>query len=100
MPAGRPFPFVRGIAFAGSRGISKVEISFDGGRSWDTTQLRRVLSRLNWMPFTYVWTPPGPGTYDVRVRAYDGDGVVQDATERDSFPDRTTGIDRRMIKVS
>jgi len=100
VPAGRRFPFVRGVAYAGSRGISKVEISFDGGKSWDETELRRVLPRDDWMPFTYVWTPPGQGIYDVRVRAYDGDGVAQDATERDSFPDGATGIDRRMIKVA
>lgn len=100
VPAGRPFPLVLGVAYAGSRGISKVEISFDGGKSWDGTELRRVLPRDNWMPFTYVWTPGGPGLYDVRVRAYDGDGVAQDALERDSFPDGATGIDRRIIRVA
>ena len=100
LPAGGAYPFIRGVGYAGSRGISKVEISFDGGRTWDTTQLRRVLPRDNWMPFTYVWTPPGPGAYEVVVRAYDGDGLVQDATERDSFPDGATGLHRTSIKVA
>ena len=100
VPAGRLFPFVRGVAYAGARGISRIEISFDGGESWDATELRRVLPRDNWMPFTYAWTPPRPGIYDVRVRAYDGDNVAQDAVQRDSFPDGVTGIDRRMIRVA
>ena len=100
VPAGGPYPFIRGVAYAGSRGITKVEISFDGGRTWDVTQLRRVLPTDNWMPFTYVWTPPGPGAYDVVVRAYDGDGSLQDATERDSFPDGATGLHRTSIKVA
>ena len=100
VPAGGPYPFIRGVGYAGSRGISKVEISFDSGKTWDTTQLRRVLPRDNWMPFTYVWTPPGPGAYEVVVRAYDGDGLVQDAAEHDSFPDGATGLHRTSIKVA
>ncbi len=99
VPAGRPYPFVRGVAYAGARGIGKVEISFDGGRTWDETQLRRLLPKDNWTPFTYVWTPPAPGSYDVRVRATDGEGQLQDATERDSFPDGATGIHRMTVKV-
>jgi DMSO/TMAO reductase YedYZ molybdopterin-dependent catalytic subunit len=100
VPAGRPYPFIRGVGYAGSRGISKVEISFDSGKTWDTTQLRRVLPTDNWTPFTYIWTPPGPGAYEVVVRAYDGAGSVQDATERDSFPDGATGLHRTSINVT
>ncbi len=100
VPAGGAYPFIRGVGYAGSRGISKVEISFDSGKTWDATQLRRVLPRDNWMPFTYVWTPPGPGAYEVVVRAYDGDGLVQDAAEHDSFPDGATGLHRTSIKVA
>jgi DMSO/TMAO reductase YedYZ molybdopterin-dependent catalytic subunit len=100
VPAGRPYPFVRGVAYAGARGIGKVEISFDGGRTWDETQLRRILPKDNWTPFTYVWTQPEPGTYDVRVRATDGEGQPQDATQRDSFPDGATGIHRVTVKVA
>ena len=99
VPAGKPYPFVRGVAYAGARGIAKVEISFDGGLTWQETRLRRILPKDNWTPFTFVWTPPAPGTYDVRVRATDGEGQLQDATERDSFPDGSTGIHRVNIKV-
>jgi DMSO/TMAO reductase YedYZ molybdopterin-dependent catalytic subunit len=100
VPSGKPYPFVRGVAYAGARGISKVEISFDGGRTWDEARLRRILPPDNWTPFWYVWTPPRPGMYDVRVRATDGDGRLQDAEERDSFPDGATGIHRVTVKVA
>lgn len=99
IPSGNPYPFVRGVAYAGSRGIGRVEISFDAGRSWSDTLLRRLLPKDNWIPFTHVWTPAGPGEYEIRVRAYDGDGVVQDAVERDSFPDGATGLHRVKVKV-
>lgn len=37
-PARTPFP-VRGIAFGGDRGVAKVELSSDGGKSWQPTML-------------------------------------------------------------
>ncbi len=100
VPAGRPYPLIRGVAFAGARGISKVEISFDGGRTWNETRLRKILPKDNWTPFTYVWTPPAPGLYPVVVRATDGEGQLQDPTERDSFPEGSTGYHRVSIKVA
>ncbi len=100
VPAGKPFPLVRGVAYAGARGISKVEISFDGGRTWDATRLRAVLPPYDWTFFSYEWTPPKAGTYPVVVRATDGEGQLQDPTERESFPDGATGYHRVNIKVA
>ncbi len=100
VPTGQPFPHVRGVAYAGARGISKVEISFDGGATWSDTQLRRVLPNDNWTPFTYIWPPAAAGTYAVVVRATDGLGQLQDPTERDSFPSGATGYHRVNIKVA
>ena len=100
VPAGKPFGLIRGVAFAGARGISRVEISFDGGRTWSDTALRRILPKDDWMPFTYTWAEPNPGKHDVVVRATDGEGVVQDATERDSFPDGATGYHHTNITVA
>ena len=99
IPAGKPFPLIRGVAFAGARGISKVEISFDGGKTWSDTTLRKILPKDDWMPFTFTWPDPTPGKHDVVVRATDGDGAVQDAAERDSFPDGATGYHHTTIAV-
>jgi DMSO/TMAO reductase YedYZ molybdopterin-dependent catalytic subunit len=100
VPAGRPFPLMRGVAYAGARGISRVEISLDGGRTWADTTLRRVLPKDDWMPFTYIWPAPTPGKHDVVVRATDGDGNLQDPAERDSFPDGATGYHHTVVTVA
>ena len=100
VPAGTPYPFIRGVAFAGARGISRVEISFDSGKTWADTTLRRILPKDDWMPFTYTWPAPTPGKHDVAVRATDGDGNLQDPSERDSFPDGATGYHHTIVTVS
>ncbi len=98
--AGKPFQLIRGVAFAGARGISKVEISFDGGKTWSDTTLRKILPKDDWMPFTYTWPDPTAGKHDVVVRATDGEGAVQDTAERDSFPDGATGYHHTNITVA
>ena len=90
---------VGGVAYAGSRGVKGVQLSFDGGASWQDARVARVLPNDAWAPFRFAWTPPAAGTYDVRVRAIDGDGAVQDPTERDSFPDGATGLHRISVVV-
>ena len=100
VPAGKPFGIIRGVAFAGARGISKVEISFDGGKTWADTTLRKILPKDDWMPFTHTWPDPTAGKHDVVVRATDGEGALQDPTERDSFPDGATGYHHTIISVA
>ncbi len=43
-----PIP-IAGIAFAGDRGISKVEVSVDGGRTWNPATLKTPLSPYSWV---------------------------------------------------
>jgi len=43
---------IAGIAFAGTRGISKVEVSTDGGTTWKTAQIKDPLSKYTWV----LWT--------------------------------------------
>ena len=100
VPAGQPYPYMRGFAFAGARGISRVEMSFDGGNTWSVTTLRLILPKDDWMPFTHTWPAPTAGKYDVVVRATDGDGNLQDRAERDSFPDGATGYHHVIVTVA
>ena len=68
---------VGGVAFAGSRGVSKVEVRIDGG-DWHDAQLRRPLSGLSWV----VWRatlPAAAGEHLITVRAVDGRGDAQSA---------------------
>lgn len=82
-----------GIAFSGDRGISKVEISVDGGTTWTPMDLKQALSPYAWSLWTGQWEPQGPGNYLVRVRAWDGQGQVQEKADTPPLPDGATGYD-------
>jgi DMSO/TMAO reductase YedYZ molybdopterin-dependent catalytic subunit len=84
---------VGGIAYAGARGISKVEIQVDGG-AWQAAELRDPpLSPLTWVQWRFLWNAT-PGQHVLSVRCTDGDGALQDATVADTFPDGATGYDQ------
>ncbi|MDP2949177.1 MAG: molybdopterin-dependent oxidoreductase [Chloroflexota bacterium] len=82
---------VGGVAFAGARGIRRVEVSADRGRTWREAFLKPALSPYTWMLWTTPWRPPGNGSHTVLVRATDGTGEVQTAVVEDSLPDGATG---------
>ncbi len=62
---------VRGIAFAGDRGISEVEVSADDAQTWAPAVLDYNPSPLAWTLWSYTWRPSGPGRARAR-RARDG----------------------------
>jgi DMSO/TMAO reductase YedYZ molybdopterin-dependent catalytic subunit len=66
---------VGGIAHAGARGISKVEVQVDGG-PWTPAQLRKPLSDTTWVIWRYDW-PFRPGNHTFTVRCVDGRGTPQ-----------------------
>jgi DMSO/TMAO reductase YedYZ molybdopterin-dependent catalytic subunit len=78
----RPFPVgeavaLSGIAYAGDRGVEGVEVSTDGGGSWQEAELAYRGNRLSWSLWGYDWTPEEPGEYALIVRATDGTGELQ-----------------------
>ena len=91
---------VVGAAFAGDRGIQKVEVSMDRGQSWELASLYEPLSQYTWVFWKLDWNPPGSGSYELMVRATDGNGQTQVATMTDPFPNGATGYDVVDIRVS
>jgi DMSO/TMAO reductase YedYZ molybdopterin-dependent catalytic subunit len=84
---------VGGIAYAGARGISKVEVQVDGG-DWQAAELRDPpLSPLTWVQWRFLWSA-SPGRHVLSVRCTDGDGTLQDATLADTFPNGATGYNQ------
>lgn len=81
---------VGGIAYSGAKGISKVEISVNGG-DWEEAQLRDPLSDLTWVLWRYDWTF-AEGSYEFAVRAYDANGKLQSLETRGTRPDGATGV--------
>ncbi len=88
-----------GIAFAGDRGISKVEVSVDGGKTWQTATLKDPLGPYTWRLWRLDWDAK-PGDYTLVVRATDGTGQVQPSEETDTLPNGATGWDMKPVAVS
>ncbi len=84
--------WVGGIAYAGARGISKVEVQVDDG-AWQAAELRDPpLSPLTWVQWRYTWPNVSTGRHIFRVRAYDGTGELQPTQYTDPHPSGATGI--------
>jgi len=81
---------VGGIAWSGAKGISKVEVSVDGG-DWVEAELRDPLSDRTWVLWRYDW-PFEEGTHEFAVRTYDGNGDLQPTESRGTRPDGATGV--------
>ena len=91
---------VAGVAFAGTRGISKVEVSTDGGASWGAAPFRVPLSTLTWVLWTLDWTPPKEGAYQLVVRATDATGALQDSRSAASYPSGASGYHSIHVDIS
>jgi DMSO/TMAO reductase YedYZ molybdopterin-dependent catalytic subunit len=90
--------YIGGVAFAGNRGIKRVEVSTDGGNTWNDAQLRPALGKYTWVLWVYPWQPK-PGNYKLLARATDGTGKVQTSQVADTYPDGATGYHSRQVRV-
>ncbi len=89
---------IGGIAWAGDRGIDKVELQINDG-DWVTTELRTpTLSPLTWVQWRYDW-PATNGSHTIRVRATDGTGALQIEEERGTRPNGATGYHSRRVNI-
>lgn len=82
---------IAGVAFAGDRGISKVEVSIDGGNTWQSANIKDPLSNNCWVLWALDWIPQNKGKYNIVVRATDKAGNLQTAEIRDIYPNGSTG---------
>jgi DMSO/TMAO reductase YedYZ molybdopterin-dependent catalytic subunit len=89
-----------GVAFAGDRGISKIEVSTDGGSTWNQAELKTPKSPYSWVLWAYEWTPTTNGNQTIIVRATDGSGQAQDSTDSQPFPNGATGYNSIEVNVT
>ena len=92
--------WIAGVAWAGERGISKVEVSTDGGQTWDEAMLKDPINERMWRFWAYRWTPANEGDVKVVCRATDGDGAVQTMRETEPHPSGASGYPSRSITVT
>lgn len=88
---------IQGIAFAGDRGIERVELSTDDGASWEEAELEDEFAPLAWRFWTFDFDAE-PRAYPLRVRATDGAGDVQTEMLNPPLPDGATGYHRRELR--
>lgn len=81
---------IGGIAHAGARGISRVEVQVDDG-PWEAARLRSPLSETTWVIWRYEW-PFQEGEHTFRVRCVDGEGRPQVEERSAVRPDGATGL--------
>jgi DMSO/TMAO reductase YedYZ molybdopterin-dependent catalytic subunit len=92
--------WIAGVAWAGDRGISQVEVSTDGGKSWNEALLRPPIASGSWTLWAYKWTPSGTGSAEVVCRATDGGGATQTAELAEPHPAGATGYHRLTVEVA
>lgn len=90
---------IAGIAFAGARGVPRVEVSTDQGRTWRDATLGREVNPFTWRRWYHDWTPDAPGEFRLMARATDGQGVSQGAIRREPFPQGASGYHVVVVQV-
>lgn len=97
---------ITGIAYGGLRGVSKVEVTTDGGTTWQPATITAQPTPQSWALWNFPWTPPANGAYKLGVRCYEGNGklgtteansnggggALQPTKDAENFPDGAAGL--------
>jgi DMSO/TMAO reductase YedYZ molybdopterin-dependent catalytic subunit len=91
---------VKGVAYGGDRGISRVELSSDDGETWDDAKIDYPGTKLTWSLWSYAWRPEDADDYALVVRATDGEGAVQEWEEDRSPFSGATGFHKIVVHIT
>jgi DMSO/TMAO reductase YedYZ molybdopterin-dependent catalytic subunit len=80
---------VAGVAWAQTRGITRVELRVDDGE-WHECELADTVGKDTWRQWLYRWDAT-PGEHRLTVRATDATGETQPEAQAEPFPDGATG---------
>lgn len=97
--AARGIP-LKGIAFAGDRGISRVEISLDDEKNWQDAKIDYPGTELTWALWSFDWKPASAGEYKLVVRATDRKGQLQAFDEKRPKTSGVTGLHKITLQVN
>ena len=87
---------VRGVAWAGERPVARVEVSADGGKTWQPAEIGPK-APFEWTTWQYKWAAPkGQGAVRLLARCTDDKGNTQ-PEKRD--PDRRTYMINHLVPV-
>jgi len=92
---------IKGVAYGGDRGISKVEISFDEGKQWSEADIYYKGGDLAWSLWSArSWRPEAPGNFTITVRATDGEGELQEFDSDRPFTSGVAGLHQINVYVT
>jgi DMSO/TMAO reductase YedYZ molybdopterin-dependent catalytic subunit len=97
--AGKHFT-VRGAAWAGENRVRQVEVSLDGGRSWQPARLLSPPRPYNWVYWAYEWKIKSAGEYELSVRAADDQGRQQPSARASERVDAYESNPSQIVKVT
>ena len=86
-----------GIAYAGARGISRVQVQLDDGE-WQEAELRTPLSQTTWVIWRYN-LPFRVGEHTLTVRCFQGDGTEQITMPHGAYPSGATGLNSKTARL-
>lgn len=92
--------WIAGVAFAGDRGIQTVQVSVDGGKSWQPARVKPAMGDHTWALWVLEWIPATPGTATLMVRAVDGTGAAQPVGPTPPLPEGVEGLHRVPVQVA
>ncbi|MCO8129048.1 molybdopterin-dependent oxidoreductase [Acidimicrobiia bacterium EGI L10123] len=88
---------IAGVAWAQTRGISKVEVSIDDG-PFAEAELADALTDDTWRQWRMPWTATA-GAHRLAVRCTDGDGQLQREARDEPLPDGASGWQSLLVTV-
>ncbi|SFC88908.1 Tat (twin-arginine translocation) pathway signal sequence [Bosea sp. CRIB-10] len=77
LPAGTRKLALRGAAWDGHEGVSRVDVSIDFGATWQPAKAAEPKNRYDWRRWTTEVELPSDGYYELWVRATDSKGRAQ-----------------------
>lgn len=90
---------LRGMAYGGDRGISRVELSLNDGKTWSDAEIYYRGGQLAWSLWKMQWRPTMPGDYVLVVRATNGESKVQEWEPQRSPFSGATGFHKIAVHV-
>lgn len=91
---------IAGVAFAGAKGVSAVDVSTDNGRTWERATLKQPLGAVTWTLWELPWGPTSRDIYAIVARMIDLQGYYQQPVLADPYPNGATGYHRIYVNAS
>jgi DMSO/TMAO reductase YedYZ molybdopterin-dependent catalytic subunit len=88
----RPEVEVRGIAFGGAHGLRRVQVSVDGGKTWESAEITHAHSPSTWILWRYLWQVTEAGAHPLVARATDDQDRIQSSKILRAYPEGSSGL--------